>query len=151
MSRRPLVIAGAVLLAIGLGAGMAAVVLRTDAGAPLAAPQPMIVVAPAPPDPQLGRQIYARCQACHGLDGQGIAGNYPPLAGSALLTQPDATPAIRLLLTGVLRSEHWNGYMPAFAEQLDDQEAAAVLTWTRSQWGNHAPAATAADVAKERR
>lgn len=151
MSRRPLVIAGAVILAIGVGAGLATVVMRTNAEGPYAVQQPMVVVAPAPPDPQLGRQIYARCQACHGVDGQGIAGNYPPLAGSALLTQPDAAPAIRLLLTGVLRSEHWNGYMPAFAEQLDDNELAAVLSWTRSQWGNQAPAVTAADVAAARR
>ncbi len=68
-----------------------------------------------------------------------------------MLAASDPTPAIRLLLIGVLRSEHWNGYMPPFADQLDDTDIAAVLSWVRSQWGNHAAPLGAADVARVRR
>ncbi len=87
-------------------------------------------------DPLLGRRIYVRCQACHGLDGQGIAGNYPPLAGNQVLLAPDPAAAIQAVLRGRPRAA-LNGEMPAFGD-LADHEIAAVLTWARSQWGNHA-------------
>jgi mono/diheme cytochrome c family protein len=100
-------------------------------------------VSPAGDEPPLGRRVYARCQACHGLQGEGVAGNYPPLAGSAVLAGKQA---ITLVLRGAPRGSQWNGQMPAFAEQLSDEEIAAVLTWTRQQWSDHAPAVTAADI-----
>jgi mono/diheme cytochrome c family protein len=99
-------------------------------------------------DPLLGRRIYVRCQACHGLDGQGIAGNYPPLAGNPVLLAADPTAAIQAVLRGRPRAA-LNGQMPAFAE-LADHELAAVLTWARSQWGNHAEPVTPAAVARQR-
>lgn len=35
------------------------------------------------PDPQAGASVYAqRCSACHGADGAGLGGHYPPLWGS---------------------------------------------------------------------
>lgn len=152
MAHSPLVLVAGVVLAIGVGAGVAAVLLRTDD----ARRAPALSVAEAsdtnqPASPQLGRQIYVRCQACHGLEGLGIAGNYPPLVQSPLLAQADATQAIGLVLTGVTRSAHWNGYMPPFAEQLDDREIAAVLTYIRNQWTSQAAAITAEDVALVRR
>ena len=98
-------------------------------------------------DPQLGRRVYVRCQACHGVQGEGVPGNYPPLAGSTVLATDQA---ITMVLRGTERGPQWNGQMPAFAEQLADHEIAAVLTWARQQWGNHAPAVTAADVAARR-
>ena len=99
-------------------------------------------------DPQLGRRTYVRCQACHGLDGQGIAGNYPPLAGNAVLLAPEPAAAIQAILKGRPRAA-LNGQMPAFPD-LADHEIAAVLTWTRSQWGNHADPITPAIVGRYR-
>jgi mono/diheme cytochrome c family protein len=99
-------------------------------------------------DPQLGRRVYARCQACHGLEGLGIRGNYPPLAGAPRLLAADPSAAIQLTLKGAARGA-LNGQMPAFAD-LADHEIAAVLTWTRSQWGNAAPAVTPEQVARLR-
>lgn len=152
MARSPLVLTGAVVLAIGVGAGVAAVLLRTDdARRAHALPVAQSSVTDEPVSPQLGRQIFVRCQACHGLEGKGIAGNYPPLINSPMLAQADATQAISLVLTGVTRSAQWNGYMPPFAEQLDDREIAAVLTYARSQWTSQAAAITAEDVALVRR
>jgi mono/diheme cytochrome c family protein len=101
-------------------------------------------VSPAGDEPPLGRRVYARCQACHGLQGEGVAGNYPPLAGSAVLAGEQA---ITLVLRGAPRGSQWNGQMPAFAEQLSDEEIAAVLTWTRQQWSVHARPVTAANIA----
>ena len=40
--------------------------------------------------------------------------------------------------------------MPAFGAELEDGQAAAVLTYIRNNWGNAAPAVTAAEVAKQR-
>ena len=40
--------------------------------------------------------------------------------------------------------------MPAFADQLKDEEIAAVASHERTSWGNQAPTVTAADVAKLR-
>jgi mono/diheme cytochrome c family protein len=102
-----------------------------------------------PDDPLLGRRVYAYCQGCHGVDGRGIAGNYPPLAGS-VIASADPTLAIRLVLRGI-QSERLNGRMPAFAATLTDREIAAVLTWIRTAWGNAAPPVAASQVAAERR
>lgn len=99
-------------------------------------------------DPQLGRRVYVRCQACHGLNGEGVAGNYPPLAGNAAL-QTDR--AVQVVLHGMERGPAWNGQMPAFAEQLENHEIAAVITWTRQQWGNTGAVVTPNDVARMRR
>jgi mono/diheme cytochrome c family protein len=99
-------------------------------------------------DPELGRRVYVRCQACHGLDGQGIPGNYPGLAGAPRLLAADPSMAIRTTLTGAPRGAY-NGIMPAFFD-LADHEVAAVLTWTRSQWGNSAAAVTPEQVARVR-
>ena len=99
-------------------------------------------------DPQLGRRVYVRCQACHGLNGEGVAGNYPPLAGNAAL-QTDW--AVQVVLRGRERGPAWNGQMPAFAEQLEDHEIAAVITWTRQQWGNTGAVVSPNDVARLRR
>ena len=99
-------------------------------------------------DPQLGRRVYVRCQACHGLDGQGVPGNYPGLAGSARLLAADPSLAIRITLAGAPRGAY-NGIMPAFSD-LADHEVAAVLTWARSQWGNAATSVTSEQVAQLR-
>ena len=98
-------------------------------------------------DPQLGRRVYVRCQACHGLNGEGVAGNYPPLAGNAAL-QTDR--AVQVVLRGKERGPAWNGQMPAFAEQLENHEIAAVITWARQQWGNTGAVVTPNDVARLR-
>ena len=44
----------------------------------------------------------------------------------------------------------FNGAMPAFKDQLDDAQLAAVLTYVRSQWGNAAGPLAPDDVARVR-
>jgi mono/diheme cytochrome c family protein len=40
--------------------------------------------------------------------------------------------------------------MPPFAQKLSDEQIAAVLTYVRASWGNHAPAVSPAEVARDR-
>lgn len=97
-----------------------------------------------------GAAIYAaRCVACHQVNGGGLPGVFPPLAGSEWVNGTDDTLA-RILLHGVtgpltVKGISYNGAMPAFKDQLSDAEIAALMTHIRSQWGN-AAGAVAADV-----
>jgi mono/diheme cytochrome c family protein len=99
--------------------------------------------------------IYAaRCAACHQATGAGLPGVFPPLAGSEWVTgKGDALASILLHgVTGAItvKGAQFNGAMPAFKDQLKDDEIAALATYLRSQWGNQAPALTADVVAKAR-
>lgn len=92
-----------------------------------------------------GKQLYtAACQACHQATGQGLPGVFPPLAGSEWVTGIPDTLA-QIVLHGVtgpisVTGNTYNGAMPAFGEQFNDAELAAVLSFIRSEWGNGSPA-----------
>ncbi len=115
--------------------------------------------APAPPattisiwdpaDPDLGRKAYAMCQGCHGLDGRGVPGYAPALAGSRWLTG-DPRAATLITLHGFdATSEPGAAYVSSRMlahGQLADHEIAAALSWSRGQWGNNAPAITREQV-----
>lgn len=98
-----------------------------------------------------GATIYReRCADCHGRNGEGSPYVYPPLAGNRLVTAPEPTNLIRnVMLGGFPPSTQGNPRphgMPPFAHQLGAADAAAVLTYIRTSWGNAAPPITAADV-----
>jgi mono/diheme cytochrome c family protein len=102
-----------------------------------------------------GAEIFARCQACHQSNGHGLPGVFPPLAGSPFVL---GNPAVitQILLHGLTGSvsvsgNTYNGAMPAFGDQLSDSELAGVLTYIRSQWGNHAAAVNSDFVALARK
>ncbi len=86
--------------------------------------------------------FVANCSACHQRNGQGIPQAFPALAGDALV-QGDPQGVVTLLLNG-------RGGMPAFKAQLDDAQIAAVATYVRSAWGNHAGPVPATLVAQAR-
>jgi mono/diheme cytochrome c family protein len=102
-----------------------------------------------------GAAVYAsRCAACHQADGKGLPGVFPPLAGSEWV-QGDASRLAAIVLQGVngpieVRGVAYSGSMPAFRQQLDDEQLAALLGHVRSQWGNASPAPSAAAVATAR-
>lgn len=90
------------------------------------------------------------CASCHGSEGRGVAGVFPPLAGSAWVTGDKDVP-IRIVLNGLrgpieVQGAAFDGLMPAFRARLSDEELAAILTYLRTSWGNQAPATSAADV-----
>jgi mono/diheme cytochrome c family protein len=98
-----------------------------------------------------GESTYlANCASCHQPNGKGLAGTFPPLAGSAI-ANGDPVKVVRIVkfgITGtlVVAGNHYNGMMPAWSPTLSDDAIAALLTYVRSSWGNHAGAVTAAQV-----
>jgi mono/diheme cytochrome c family protein len=103
-----------------------------------------------------GAVVYQRCAACHQANGAGVAGTYPPLAGSEIaMGAPGRMIDIVLHgLTGpiVVHGASYNGTMPPFGTgaPLSDAEVAAVVTYVRHAWGNTAGPVNASDVARER-
>lgn len=102
-----------------------------------------------------GGKLYAKnCADCHGMDGNGVAGVYPPLNGNTSVTEPTGINAIRSVLLGgfapATASNPMPYSMPPFAQQLSDAEVAALVTWIRQSWSNQAGAVQAADVSRLR-
>ena len=97
-----------------------------------------------------GAALYAvKCAACHQATGAGIAGVFPPLAGSDWVLGSDEV-LVQIPLHGiagplVVKGITYNGNMPAFGS-LGDEEIAAVLSYIRGQWGNARPAVSVATV-----
>ncbi|MDQ8187324.1 cytochrome c [Pelagicoccus sp. SDUM812002] len=99
-----------------------------------------------------GGKVYTQqCVACHQGSGQGLAGAFPPLAGSEWVTgAPEIS--IKVLLAGLggeiqVKGNTYNGAMPAFGAVLNDAEIAAVITYIRTEWDNDAGEVTADQVA----
>lgn len=99
---------------------------------------------------QGGRIYQQHCADCHGATGEGEPYVYPPLAGNALVTAPSPTNLIRnVMLGGFPPSTAGNPRpygMPPFAHELRPDDAAAVLTYIRSAWGNAAPPVIPGDI-----
>jgi cytochrome c oxidase subunit 2 len=77
-----------------------------------------------------GAKVYAaNCAACHQASGKG-AGPIKPLDGAAVVLDADKLKQIKVLLAG-----QNNGAMPSW-KQLSDTELAAVITFTKNNWGN---------------
>ena len=77
-----------------------------------------------------GEKVYAaNCIACHQATGKGVAGAFPALDGSKVVTGPKAA-QVGLVLNGKP-----NTAMTAW-KQLSDTDLAAVITYTRNSWGN---------------
>jgi uncharacterized protein len=87
-----------------------------------------------------GREVYISCVACHQPDGKGLAGVFPPLAGSQrLLGTPDLP--IKIVLKGLQGPltagvRDYDSVMPGHERLLTDQEIADVLSYVRSAWEN---------------
>jgi mono/diheme cytochrome c family protein len=102
-----------------------------------------------------GEKIYGQhCADCHGKSGQGVAGVYPPLDGNTSVTEPTGVNATRMVLLGgfapVTAANPRPYSMPPFAQQLNDSEVAAVVTYIRRAWGNHARIVRSEEVSKYR-
>ena len=102
-----------------------------------------------------GAHTYAtRCASCHGLDGKGQPEWMPPLAGATSALAKETASAINITLNGsqrVVAAGVPDAYrMPAFREQLSDQEIAEVLSYVRGMWGNQGGAVDAKAVGKLR-
>lgn len=104
---------------------------------------------PASSDPafdwaERGRSVYNQmCSACHGPEGAGIPGAFPPLAGHTpelLLPEGGNAYLVDVILYGLqgaieVAGVAYNGAMPAWS-QLSDEDIAAVLNHISTAWGN---------------
>ena len=106
-------------------------------GVPMSDSEPGTVVDPM----VLGKRVYNNCMACHQRDGLGVAGNYPPLAGSEWVGGSPGVLAALILhgLEGAVEvgGQTYNQVMPKWSH-LTDEQAAAVLTFIRGSWDNRA-------------
>ena len=95
-----------------------------------------------------GEAVYKKtCITCHQANGEGLPNTYPPLAKSDFISDKEKT--IRQVLKGfsgelVVTGKKYNSAMPA--QQLNDDEIAAVLTYVYSNFGNTATTVTADEV-----
>lgn len=104
---------------------------------------------------KLGKALYEKhCVECHKAAGEGEPPHYPPLAGNRALLYGLPVNAIRAVLHGGYPpSTQGNPQpfgMPPFGPSLNDDEAAALLSFIRNAWGNHAPMVTTQQVNRYR-
>ena len=131
--------------------------LPAAGGGPAAAPPPATATAPpaAGFDAAAGASLFgANCSACHGDQGAGVPGAFPPLAGDPVVNNDDPTTQIRTVLHGLsgktVGGTKYDAAMPPFADVINDQQIANIIDHERSSWGNHGKLMTAKDVATQR-
>lgn len=116
--------------------------------------------APAPertakPAEELGAELYrTSCASCHQANGQGMPGISPSLAGNPVVTARDPEEHVKIVLFGdkesSINGKKYQAQMPAWTDQLSDEEVAAVVNHERTSWGNSAPTVTKEQVARIR-
>lgn len=105
----------------------------------------------AGPDPMvIGKKVFTQsCVVCHQSNGEGLPGQFPPLAGSEWVLSESwhgDNHLVKLTLLGLqgpieVKGAVYNGAMPGWS-QLTDVQISAVLTYIRNEWGNQASAIT---------
>jgi len=98
-----------------------------------------------------GEGVYlANCAACHQPTGVGLAGAFPPLAGSDFLkgNRNEVLAAALFGLEGpiTVNGVEYNGVMPSLGH-LRDEDLAAAITYVFGSWGNDLAAVSAEEVA----
>lgn len=103
-----------------------------------------------------GASGYAVCGGCHQGSGLGIAGQYPPLAGSEWVTGGTER-LIRVVQHGLagqiqVAGQNYNfpGGMQGFGGAMSAGDLANVLTYIRNTWGNEGTMITKEMVEKVR-
>ncbi len=101
-----------------------------------------------------GQALFAgTCSTCHQADGKGLAGVFPPLAGSDYLAKGNDA-LIGIVLNGLtgpvtVNGQDYNSVMPPMS-QLTDDEVANILTYVVNSWGNAGGQVSAEEVARVR-
>lgn len=105
-----------------------------------------------------GKDVYLNsslaCTTCHGAEGKGTKGVFPPLVG-AKDHMGDCVNHAAIVIYGMegeieVDGTKYNGVMTPQGAMLDDDQIAAVITYERNSWGNDYGDCTPADVAKAR-
>jgi mono/diheme cytochrome c family protein len=104
-----------------------------------------------------GKKVFsANCATCHQANGLGIAGQYPPLAGSEYVLGGTRRLGMIVLkgLQGPLNVkgvQYGTAVMQPWDKTLNDAKIADVLTYIRQEWGNKAGPVSAAGIAALRK
>ncbi|RPD89020.1 cytochrome c [Neisseria weixii] len=143
-------------------AGQSAAEAPASVGVPAPAAEPALA-AEAEPAPataaelsqdeqiKLGKAVYdSNCMACHGAEGKGVEGTFPPLEKSDYFAK-DNTKLVHAVTKGVngaikVNGKDYNGVMPAVP--LSDQDIANVVTYVLNSFGNNGGQVSAAEVAE---
>ena len=102
-----------------------------------------------------GERLFdSYCSACHQYDDQGM-GEAPPLDNSPWVTGPPER-LVRIVLHGVkgrieLGGKVYDREMPGFGRKLSDEDAALLVSYTRSRFGAVDATVTAGEVGRIRR
>lgn len=103
-----------------------------------------------------GASLYvSNCSGCHGSNGLGIRGAFPPLNGSSIV-QGDKETLTKILLHGfqgqvTVKGNTYNGTMPAFGNVLSDEQISAILTFVRSMPDNKSSSISTEEVSSVKR
>jgi mono/diheme cytochrome c family protein len=104
-------------------------------------------------------QYDIHCGTCHLPTGLGSDMTGPTLVGSSVTLSPDPASLINITLYGaqvphVAPSDKWQArdwkLMGDFENLLDDEQAAAVLSFVRNAWGNSAGEVTVEQIEQQR-
>src|SRR5438876_3094144 len=104
-----------------------------------------------------GKKVFsANCQTCHQANGQGVPGQYPPLAGSEFTTGGSRRMGMIVLkgLQGPVKvkgQQYGTAVMQPWDKTLTDKQIADVMTYERSEWGNSASPLTPEQIASLRK
>ena len=101
-----------------------------------------------------GKEIFiSSCVSCHGVNGEGIEGVFPPIAKSDYL-MADTKRSIQQILYGLegeikVNGVIYNNMMPGF--QFSDEETSDVLNYIRNSFGNKGKPVLPAEVKEARK
>ena len=104
-----------------------------------------------------GKKVFsANCATCHQANGLGVAGQYPPLAGSEYVNGGTRRLGMIVLkgLQGPLTvkgQQYGTAVMQPWDKTLSDAKIADVLTYIRQDWGNKGGPVNAAQIAALRK
>jgi mono/diheme cytochrome c family protein len=113
---------------------------------------------PGPSLAELGANYFsANCATCHQANAAGLPGQYPPLAGSEYINGGSWRLGM-ILLKGIqgpikVEGQQYPGaiVMPSWEKALPDKKIAAILTYLRSNFGNHAGPISPEQIADARK
>ncbi len=97
-----------------------------------------------------GNALYiANCQSCHQPNGEGLAGAFPPLKGSPIVTGDNLELYVDIIMNGYdARPEY--GAMAGVGTNatLNAAEVTAIINHERTSWGNNAKKVTEEEIKK---
>ena len=91
-----------------------------------------------------GHSIYlSNCASCHQVDGMGVPGHIPALAGNGMVRAAGPQDIVQIVLGG-MEARGPYAPMPGLGAGMTDKQIADVANYVRQAWGNGAPANTSA-------